>query len=55
MILYALEPCRLDEQDDMKILTEYINFEPKTVETLFNIAGDITHSILHCLEPFYMC
>ena len=54
MILYALEPRKLDKQDDIKYLTECIKFEPKTVETLYNIAGNITHSILHHLEPFYM-
>ena len=32
MILYALELCELDKQDDMKLLTKRINFEPETVE-----------------------
>ena len=32
MILYALELRELDEQDDIKLLTKHINFEPETVE-----------------------
>ena len=47
MILYALEPRKLDEQDDINFLSNCINFEPENVETLFNIAGAPTVTTSH--------